>query len=114
MCASEDSPASFRFQADVIYWRGPSPFFFVPVPSREAVVLRQVAKAVSYGWGMVPVEARIGGVAFTTSLFPKDETYLLPLKAAVRRKADITAGDAIVVDMIVQAVRGRRRIDRAG
>jgi len=105
MPSGDDAPIRFTFQANVIYWRGPSPYFFVAVPPREVLELRHVAKAVSYGWGMIPVEARIGDVAFTTSLFPKDETYLLPLKAAVRRKADITAGDVILVEMTVQAVR---------
>jgi hypothetical protein len=51
---------------------------------------------------MVPVEARIAAAAFTTSLFPKDETYLLPIKAAVRRQADITAGDTIRIDLIIR------------
>ena len=105
MSDSDDSLVRFAFKADVIYWRGPSPFFFVAVPPREAAELRHVAKAVSYGWGMVPVAARVGEVTFTTSLFPKDETYLLPLKAAVRRKADVTAGDSILVEMTVQAVQ---------
>ncbi len=87
----------------MIYWRGPSPFFYAPTPPDCAAEVRRVSKAVTYGWGMVPVEARIGAVVFKTSLFPKDETYLLPLKAEVRRKADITAGDLIAVDMIIQA-----------
>lgn len=95
----------FGFEAEVIYWRGPSPFFFAPVPAEQAEELGHVARAVTYGWGMIPVEATIGGVAFTTSLFPKDGTYLLPLKDAVRRKAEITAGDRIAVELTVQAVR---------
>jgi hypothetical protein len=95
----------FSFEVEVIYWRGPSPFFFAPVPQDCAAELRHVAKLVTYGWGMVPVEATIASVVFSTSLFPKDETYLLPLKAAVRRKSNVTAGDAISVDMTIQAVR---------
>ena len=102
--ANEDSFVQFRFESEVIYWRGPSPFFFVAVPAQHLTELRAVARAVTYGWGMVPVAARIGEVAFTTSLFPKDETYLLPLKVAVRRWADITAGDRIAVEMTIQAV----------
>ena len=92
----------FRFEAEIIYWRGPSPFFYAPLPEAEAARIRQAAKAVSYGWGMIPVEARIDGVDFTTSLFPKDETYLLPIKAEVRRKASVTAGDTVLVEMTVQ------------
>lgn len=105
---SGDAPVRFRFETDVIHWRGPSPYFFAPIPPEHVADLQAIAKAVTYGWGMVRVEATIGGVAFTTSLFPKDETYLLPLKDAVRRKVDITAGDRISVDVTLQAVRRAR------
>ena len=91
-----------KFETKVIYWRGPSPFFFAPVPPRLAEEIRQVAKFVSYGWGMIPVEARIAGVIFSTSLFPKDETYLLPLKADVRRRSGVTADDLISVDLTIE------------
>ena len=94
----------FRFEAELAYWRGPSPFFFAPIPPHHAEELRQVSRLVTYGWGIVPVEATIGSTIFQTSLFPKEKTYLLPLKAAVRRKVNITAGDLISVKMIVQPV----------
>jgi hypothetical protein len=97
----EEPPAQFSFEADVIHWRGPSPFFFVPMPSDSAAELRRLARAVSYGWGVIPVQAKIGEVAFKTSLFPKDDTYLLPLKDAVRRSADVTAGDTVAVELSV-------------
>ena len=64
----------FRFRAEVIEWRGPSPFFFAPLPPDEAREIRRIARFVSYGWGVIPVEAQIDGVTFATSLFPKDET----------------------------------------
>jgi hypothetical protein len=105
MDAGKGTLARFRFETNVIYWRGPSPFFFAPIPPQHAQELRLVSKLVTYGWGMVPVEAKIGGVAFTTSLFPKDETYFLPIKAAVRRKTNITAGDLVSVEMSIQAIR---------
>jgi hypothetical protein len=50
---------------------------------------------------VIPVEATINGVTFTTSLFPKDGTYLLPLKAAVRQQVGVTADDEVEVTMIV-------------
>lgn len=97
-------PLELRFETEVIAWRGPSPFFFAPVPEPQASELRRIARAVTYGWGMIPVDVEVAGAAFTTSLFPKDDGYLLPLKAAVRRKANITAGDVIAVEMTVQAL----------
>ncbi|MFI0842416.1 DUF1905 domain-containing protein [Mesorhizobium sp. IMUNJ 23232] len=92
----------FRFEAEVIHWRGPSPFFFAPIPLQHSAEIRRVSKLVTYGWGVIPVEAEIGGVVFRTSLFPKDEIYLLPLKVDVRRRTNITAGDPVSVDMIVR------------
>ena len=94
-----------RFQATVIYWRGPAPFFFARIPDEIGAEIGKVKKAASYGWGVIPVEAEIQGVRFTTSLFPRDGTYLLPIKLAVRRTTGITFGDAVDVDMTV-GVRG--------
>jgi hypothetical protein len=89
-----DEPlARFSFETRVIYWRGPSPFFYAPIPELHVDELRQLARIVTYGWGMVPVDVQIGDVAFTTSLFPKDGGYLLPLKADVRRRTNVTADD---------------------
>ena len=92
----------FAFDAEVIPWRGPSPYFFVPLPVEVADEVQRLARAASYGWGMIPVAARIGAADFTTSLFRKDGIYLLPLKDSVRKAAAITAGDAVRVAMRVQ------------
>jgi hypothetical protein len=59
-----------EFDATIIHWRGPAPYFYAPVPTAQADEIRRVAKAASYGWGVIPVEATVNGVTFTTSLFP--------------------------------------------
>ena len=101
--ARKGSETRFDFKAKVIEWRGPAPFFYAPIPAAQAGAVRDLAKVASYGWGCVPVEAKIGGLTFTTALFPKDGTYLLPLKVAVRRKINVTAGDTVAVAMTVAA-----------
>jgi acetylornithine deacetylase/succinyl-diaminopimelate desuccinylase-like protein len=101
MGSGEDA-ARFRFEAEIIRWRGPSPFFFAPAPADQVEALRQAARRATYGWGVVPVEAAIGGVTFRTSLFPKDGTYLVPIKDAVRRKTNVTAGDTITVELTIR------------
>ncbi|WP_405899152.1 DUF1905 domain-containing protein [Streptomyces sp. NBC_00727] len=90
------------FSSRVIEWRGPAPYYFAPVPEEQADDIREVAALSSYGWGVVPVEAEIGGTAFTTSLFPKDGGYLLPLKNAVRAPQGLAAGDDVTVAMTVR------------
>lgn len=87
------------FTATLIEWRGPAPYVYAPFPESEAAIVRRSAKRVSYGWGVIPVTAVIAGVKFTTSLFPKDGTYLLPLKAAVRKRIAVTVGDVVEVKM---------------
>ena len=91
------------FQTTIIEWRGPAPFFYAPVPSEQAHQIDRVKKQASYGWGVIPVEAEIDGMCFTTSLFPKDGTYLLPIKVAVRKTTGITIGDAVDVKMTIEA-----------
>ncbi|MFC1733311.1 DUF1905 domain-containing protein, partial [candidate division KSB1 bacterium] len=48
-------------------------------------------------FGSVPVEVTVGGTTWETSVFPnsKDGTYILPVKAPVRRKEGIYEGDKI-------------------
>ncbi|HEX4181714.1 MAG TPA: DUF1905 domain-containing protein [Caulobacteraceae bacterium] len=105
MSADGEALVQLSFETNVIYWRGPSPFFFAPIPESHVEELRQVAKVVTYGWGMIPVDVVIGEVAFTTSLFPKDATYLLPIKAAVRSRANVTAGDLVEVELTIRSDR---------
>ena len=57
------------------------------------------------GFGSVRVEARIGGVTWRTSVFPqKSGGFILPVKADVRRRADIAAGDN--VDLTLEIIEG--------
>lgn len=89
------------FDGAAIEWRGPAPHVFVPIPDEQVGDVRWAAREASYGWGCVPVEAEIRGERFTTSLFPRDGGYLLPLKVAVRAATGIVVGDTVTVRMRV-------------
>lgn len=86
-----------RISGEVWEWRGPAPHHFVTVPERESGMLAAASALVTYGWGMIPVEAELGRTAFTTSLWPKDGGYIVPLKAAVRRAERVEIGDTVSV-----------------
>jgi hypothetical protein len=60
-----------------------------------------VATAVTYGWGMIPVHAQVGGTRWSTSLWPKDGRYVIPLKDRVRRAEQLDAGDTVTVRLSV-------------
>ena len=84
---------------DVWEWRGPAPHHFVWVPDEQSAAIESVSPAVSYGWGMIPVTGRIGKTTFTTSLWPKDGRYVVPLKVAVRRAERIDLGDVVTIHL---------------
>ena len=89
----------FEFTATAIEWRGPAPFVFLPLPADTAEIIREAASELTYGWGVIPAQATIGGTAFTTSLFPRGGGYLLPVKVAVQRAEGVGIGDEMSVRM---------------
>lgn len=91
----------WTFEGPVVYWRGPSPFYFVALSEDVVDDLAPVANELTYGWGCIPVEATIGDTDFETSLFPKDGGFMLPVKVAVRRAEGIDEEDVVTVRMAV-------------
>jgi hypothetical protein len=89
-----------EFSGELVEWRGPAPFHFVALPPDEADLVDEVKAEVVY-WGVVPVRARIGGTEFTTSMFPRHDTWFLPVKDAVRRAEGIALGDVVDVRLAV-------------
>ncbi len=88
-----------EFTGKIIHWRGPAPYLFVPVPDEQSRDIKSISKIVTYGWGVIPVHARIGGTEFTTSLFPKDGRYLLPVKVSVQKAEGLDEGDEVNVKL---------------
>ncbi len=97
-----------EFDAELWEWRGPAPFYWLTLPEEGCDYIRFEASRASYGWGAIPVRARIGTTEWETSLLPKDGGYVLPVKQAVRRAEGIDEGDMVAVAMDV-APRGGRQ-----
>lgn len=93
-----------EFEAEIVGWRGPAPYIFAAIPDDHVAAIRYAALSESYGWGVVPVVARIGATEFATSLFPRAGTYLLPVKVTVQKAEQVGLGDRVQVALHV----GRR------
>jgi hypothetical protein len=91
-----------EISGEIWHWKGPSPFHFVTVPDEECAALEHSSRLVSYGWGMIPVAAQIGATRWTTSLFPKDGGYVVPLKTLVRRAEGLDVGDRVTIRLTVE------------
>ncbi|SOC52097.1 DUF1905 domain-containing protein [Ornithinimicrobium cerasi] len=94
--------ADLEWTGEVVEWRGPAPFHFLVAPPEEAGWLRDIMRDVTYGWGMIPVTGRVGDTEFTTSLWPRQGSFWVPLKDAVRAAEDIALGDVVTVRLDIR------------
>ncbi|MBX7134549.1 MAG: DUF1905 domain-containing protein [Fimbriimonadaceae bacterium] len=88
---------AMEISGTIWFWKGPAPHYFVTVPEKESGELKDILRSVTYGWGMIPVVARIGETEWTTSLFPKDGLYIVPIRLNVRKAEKIQEGDLVKV-----------------
>jgi hypothetical protein len=90
-----------EFSGAIWFWKGPAPWYFVTVPEQLCQDLKALSGFVTYGWGMIPVEARIGTTAWKTSLFPKDGRYIVPIKTEVRKAERLAEGDEVAIQLAI-------------
>jgi hypothetical protein len=86
-----------EFVEEAIWWRGPAPFVFVPVPPDLSTEIKAISAHVSYGWGVIPASVLIGKTQYSTSLFPKNGGYLVPIKTVVQKAENVNVGDTVSI-----------------
>ena len=70
-------------------------WYFLSSKKEQQEEIRSHQK-VRKGWGAIPVTVSIGESTWKTSLFPsKDGSYLLPIKASVRKAEGIDEGSRV-------------------
>ena len=75
---------------------------FITLDKKSAAAVKKTQEGKKrIGWGSVPVVATVGATSWQTSIFPdsKRGSYLLPLKASVRKKEGVIEGDTITVSL---------------
>ena len=89
------------FTSPLWMWKGEGArWFFVTVPEEQSTEIKAQAFSLPRGFGSVRVEAAIDDVTWRTSVFPQNSGgYLLPVKAAVRKRAKLAAGDEVTVQL---------------
>jgi hypothetical protein len=82
-------------------WTGENgSWHFVTIPDEQSDGIRAHCLAAMRGFKSARVEVSIGDVTWQTSVFPiKSGGYFPPVKAEVRRKADIAAGDEVTLTL---------------
>ena len=90
------------FNGKIWFWKGPAPWYFVTVPAKQCRDLRAISGVVTYGWGMIRVNVRIGKSEWMSTLFPKEGRYIVPIKARVRKTENLEEGDQVTVRLEVR------------
>jgi len=78
---------------------GMAAWHFVTVPEDVSKTIKDEFGDMTRGWGSLPVNVTLGKTSWKTSIFPdkKLNAYLLPIKAEVRKKEQIAAGQEITI-----------------
>jgi hypothetical protein len=95
----------WRQAFEATLWRAPgkAAWCFLTLPEAVATRVRNLTQGLRNPFGSLRVVARIGQTEWTTSLFAdtKTNSYLLPVKADVRRQEGLSAGDKVRVEVAI-------------
>jgi hypothetical protein len=88
----------YRFTANLWEWKSRASWFFVSLPEDAAAEI-QALPMPPRGFGSIRVRAVIGGTTFETSIFPSEDTFVLPVKKAVRVRESLEPGEPVEVEL---------------
>ncbi len=88
----------FAFTAPLWEWEARANWFFVSLPEDAAAEIQDLPMP-PRGFGSIPVHARIGGSEIDTSIFPSGDTFVLPVKRAVREREGLEPGGPVEVEL---------------
>ena len=88
----------YKVRSQVVLWPGEQgAWHFAYVDKKQSALIKERSRGPRRGFGGVRVAVTLGKTKWETSVFPdsRSGTYLLPLKASVRRAEGIQAGDTV-------------------
>lgn len=94
----------FTMKSKVWFYPGKAGWYFLTLAKEPSEAIRTTFGPLARPWGSLPVTATIGKTSWETSIFPdkKAGTYLLPLKADVRKKEQVDEGDRIKFSVVIR------------
>lgn len=90
---------SYSFTAEMWKHSSPGGWYFISLPEFISKEIREHLGWQEEGWGRMKVIAKINQIEWETAIWfdTKRETYLLPVKADVRKKTNIKINEKVEV-----------------
>lgn len=83
-----------KYEFSALIWQHDAPggWYFLSLPATISKEIRQNLKWQEEGWGRLKATAKIGNFTWETAIWfdTKRSIYLLPLKAEIRKKENLT------------------------
>jgi hypothetical protein len=97
---------TFEFSAELWRYTGKAAWYFVTLPHEVADDVDEITTDTRRGFGSVRVEVTIGSSTWNTSIFPdtKSESFVLPVKKAVRAAEELDDGALVDVRLTLADV----------
>lgn len=95
---------SFAFKTQLWLYPGHSGWVFATIPKKDSITIKKQTIGLKRGWGSVPVTVILGNTTWETSIFPEkiSSTYLLPIKARVRKIEEVMEGDRVELHVTIR------------
>lgn len=96
---------TYKLKSKVWKYPGMAGWYFLSVPKAAAAKIKKTQEGrPRTGWGAIKVSVTFGKTTWLTSIFPdkKSGTYLLPLKAQVRKKEGVEDKDTVAFTIRLQ------------
>ncbi len=92
---------AYKLKSNVFVYPGMSAWRFLALPKKQGQEIKEKFGARAKGWGSLPVSVTIGKTVWETSIFPdkKSGTYLLPLKAKIRKAEGISDDSTVTFSL---------------
>ncbi len=93
----------YKIKGKLFKWQGEAAWYFIRIDQKTSEKIKDNFGMMARGWGSLPVDATVGKSRWKTSIFPDKGTYLLPVKAQIRKAEEIGDGDSVNLELEIIA-----------
>ncbi len=104
MKVDKENKISYQFVGELWKYDGPGGWHFVNLPSKLSTEIRKNHPGAEEGWGRLKSSVIVGKTSWDTAIWfdRKLGTYLLPIKASIRKTEGLLIGQEIPIQISIR------------